>query len=81
MKQNKKNVPGALLEGLAEIVVTLIFFGIGALIISLFGVSIDSLDIDGDVIVLIGIVVPIVIFAIISALVQWLKKTLGGERK
>ena len=81
MKLNKKKIYEGLLEALVEIVLTLIFFGIGALIISLFGIKLDSLNTDGDLIVLIGIIVPIVIFGIIYALVRFFKKKLGGKYK
>ena len=81
MKLNKKKIYEGLLEALVEIVLTLIFFGIGALIIGLFGVELDSLDTDGDLIVLIGIIVPIVIFGIVYALVRFFKKTFGGKHK
>lgn len=81
MKLNKKKIYEGLLEALVEIVLTLIFFGIGALIISLFGIKLDSLNTDGDLIVLIGIIVPIVIFGIIYALVRFFKKKLGGKHK
>jgi len=80
VKKSKKNFTHALLEGLAEIVLTLIFFGIGACIISLFGVNLDSPNIDGDSIILIGIVVPLVVFATVCALVQWFKKKIKGKR-
>ena len=81
MKLNKKKIYEGLLEALVEIVLTLIFFGIGALIISLFGIKLDSLNTDGDLIVLIGIIVPIVIFGIIYALVRFFKKKLGVKHK
>ena len=42
MKKGKKKNGAVLLEGFAEIVLTLICFGIGAFIVSLFGVSLDS---------------------------------------
>ena len=81
MNINKKKLSEGLLEAILEIVLTLIFFGIGALIIGLFGVELDSLDTDGDLIVLIGIIVPIVLFGIVYALVRFFKKTFGGKRK
>ena len=76
MKKDKKRIRDALLEGLIEIVLTLIFFGIGAFIISLFGVRLDSASMDFDLIALIGIIVPIVLFGIVFALVQWIKKVI-----
>ena len=85
MKKDKKKIGAVLLEGLleglAEIVLTLICFGIGAFIVSLFGVSLDSPNIDGDLIILLGIVVPVVIFGAVYTLVQWFKKIIGSKRK
>ncbi len=81
MKKDKKKIGAVLLEVLAEIVLTLICFVIGAFIVSLFGVSLDSPNIDGDLIILLGIVVSVVIFEAVCALVQWFKKIIGGKRK
>ena len=74
MKKEKKKKKEALSEGIAELVLTLVFFGIGALIISLFGISIDSANIDFDLLCLIGIVSVFGIFAIISVFVKWINK-------
>ncbi len=81
MKKDKKKIREVLLEGLAEIVMTLICFGIGALILSLFGVSLELAIIDYELIVLIGIVVPVVIFGTVHALVQWFKKVIDSKCK
>ena len=74
MKKDKKKLKEAVFEGLIEIVLTLIFFGIGALMIGAFGVPLDSPNVDFDMIILIGIVAPAVVFGIVCALVRWLKK-------
>lgn len=55
MKKDKKKLKEAFFEGLLEIVLTLIFLGIGALIVSVFGVELDSPNIDFDLIVLLGV--------------------------
>ena len=81
MKKDKKKNGAVLLEGLAEIVLTLICFGIGAFIVSLFGVNLESPNIDGDLIILLGIVVLVVIFGTVHTLVQWSKKIIGSKRK
>ena len=77
MKKDKKKLKEAFFEGLLEIVLTLIFFGIGALIVSAFRVELDSPNIDFDLIILLGIVV----FGIVCSLVQWLKKIIKGKQK
>jgi len=81
MKKNKKKIGAVILEGLVEIVLTLICFGIGAFIVSLFGVSLDSPNIDGDLIILLGIVILVVIFEIVHTLVQWFKKIIASKSK
>lgn len=75
MKKSKKQIKEAFFDCLLEIALTFIFFGIGAFILSLFGLVLDSPNVDVDLTVLIGIVVPIVIFAIIFALVRWVRKS------
>ena len=74
MKKDKKRVKEALLENLCELIFTLIFFGIGMLILSLFGVNCDSSDIDGDLVVLVGVVAFFAIIGISFALIKWIEK-------
>ncbi|MBE6576816.1 MAG: hypothetical protein E7653_01595 [Ruminococcaceae bacterium] len=81
MKKDKKNLKEAFLEGLLEIVLTLVFFGIGALIVSAFGIELDSPSIDFDLIVLLGIIVLVAVFGLVCVLVQFLKKTVKGKQK
>ena len=85
MKKDKKKLKEAFKEAffevLLEIVLTLIFFGIGALVVSAFGVELDSPNIDFDLIVLLGIIVLAVVFALVCALVQWLKKIIKSKQK
>ena len=81
MKKDKKQLKEAFLEGILEIVLTLIFFGIGALIVSAFGIELDSVSIDSDWIILLGIIVLLVIFGLVFALIQWLKKIIRGKQK
>ena len=63
-----------ILEIVGEIVLTLIFFGIGALIVRAFGARLDSDGMDDELIILIGIVVFAVIIGIVFALVKLIKK-------
>ena len=75
MKKEKRRIKEILLEGLTEIVLTLVCFGIGAFVFGLFGASLDSPNVDGDLIVLLGVFVVLAIFGVIYALVRWIKKT------
>ena len=81
MKKDKKKFKEAFFEGLLEIVLTLIFFGIGALVVSAFGVELDSPNIDFDLIILLGIIVPVVVFGLVCTLIQWLKKIIKDKQK
>ena len=74
MKKDKKQVKETLFEILCELILTLIFFGIGMFIFSLFGVNLDSPDIDGDLVVLVGIVAFFAIIGISFTLIKWIKK-------
>ena len=76
MKKDKQHIREALLEGVLEIVFTLLFFGIGAFIISSFGLDLDSPSVDFDLIVLIGILVFFVALAAASFFVTRIKKHL-----
>ncbi|MBR6680113.1 MAG: hypothetical protein IKL59_02510 [Clostridia bacterium] len=80
MKKDKKKIGEALLEALGELVLMLIFFGIGILIMGLFGVELDSSGLDDELIILIGIIACAVIFAIIWIAVQWIKKIIRIKR-
>ncbi len=81
MKKGKKNIKGLLLEGLAELAIFLFSFAIGVGIITLFGVELDYANIDFDLLCLIGIVSFFGIFAIVNALVLWLRKTFKRKDK
>ena len=79
MKKNKKRRVEGLLEGLGELVLTFIFFGVGAYIVSLFGVDFDSPDVDHDLLVLLGIAALAVIVVIVYVLVRWIKKMIRNK--
>jgi hypothetical protein len=81
MKKDKKKMKDAFFEGLLEIALTLVFFGIGALIVSAFGAELDAPNIDFDLIVLLGIVVPLAGFGVVYALFQWFKKIIKRKQK
>ncbi len=80
MKKDKKHIGLALLEGLGELVLTLLSLGIGVFIVGLFGVDFESPNINYELIILLGLAVFFVIFGIICAFVQWIKKILRGKR-
>ena len=81
MKKGKKKLKEAFFELAFEIVFTLLFFGIGALIINAFGIELDAQSIDFDLIVLLGIVALIIVFGAVYALIQRFKKTSNKSRK
>ncbi len=76
MKKDKGRFKEALLEALGEIIISAVFFGLGALIIILFGVEFEWAETAPDTVILIGITVFFVIFAIIFVLV----KLIEGKR-
>lgn len=80
MKKQKTRIGEALLEILLELLMTLIFFGIGALILYLFGVNLDALNLDGDLVILLGIVAFAAIFGAMFALVAYIKKIFTKKR-
>ena len=81
MKRSKKEIGIALLEGLVEVILSLVFFGIGAFVVGLFGVKIDSLNVDGELLVLIGIAALFAIFGLVYVLVKWVGKKIESKRK
>lgn len=81
MKPDKKTRREALFDCLLELVLTVIFFGIGALMIHLFGVKLDSPNLDFELIVLIGILTPVALFGVIDAAVKTIRKRIKEKRK
>lgn len=78
MKSKKDAFKENLLEGILEIVFTVIFFGVGAVLVHLFGelfkLDLDVFSMDEDLIVILGIVAFFVICAIVALLVNIIKK-------
>ena len=70
MKRDKNKFKEAFFEGLLKIVLTLIFFGIGALTISAFDVKLDAPSIDFGLIVLLGIVSLVFAFGPVCELIR-----------
>lgn len=82
MESKKKRIKEGLLDALLEILFSLIFFGIGALALSLFGVDIDSvLNADGELLILVGIAVVFIPLIIILCLVHFVRKRRKNERE
>ena len=69
-----KKLASNLAEGLIELIVMLICFGIGALIVWLCGIDLNDPNLDHDWLILLGLVVFALIIAAISALVIGIKK-------
>jgi len=74
MKKDKKQKLYAFLEALAEVVLTMVCFGVGVFIVGLLGVDIESPNTDPDIVLLIGLVSFFIIFGIVCFLVRLLKK-------
>ena len=80
MKKDKKHFKEVLLEGLLELALTLLCFGIGALIVGLFGFGARIADMDFELIALLGLAATLVIFAGVYALVQGVKKRVKSRK-
>ena len=74
MKRNKKQIKEDLLDGLLEIILSLIFGAIGVLIISLLGIDLDASSIDLDLLILIGLVAFLAVFGITYVVIHLIKK-------
>lgn len=72
MKKPKGKIKEALLDMLLEIIIGAVFFGIGAVIVSIFGIGLIKTD--PELIMLIGIVVFFVVFFLAYTLIQRIKK-------
>ena len=73
MKKDKNKIKENFFEGLTELVFALVFFGIGALILHIFGIDLDAPNIDFDSIVLIGIVAVVALVGIVCAVLGAIK--------
>lgn len=71
MKKSKSERKEAWMDALLELVVAAVLFGLGALVLSAFGVGVDTVD--GDVVLLIGVGAMALLGAVIWA-VEILKK-------
>lgn len=69
MKIDMKKIKEGCGEAVAEILLSLLLFGIGAVVLSLLGVDTDAEWLDGDLMMLIGfgaVIIPVgIIFAVI----------------
>ena len=73
--KRKSHFREVILEIACELALTLVCFGLGDLILHLFGVDGRSLlDMDSDLVVLVGVGVILVIFVASYFLVQFIKK-------
>ena len=64
----------AILEVLAELVLTFVCAGIGLLVVRLLGVKADLLYMDSDLLILIGVAALALCFGVAWALIHWIKK-------
>ena len=72
-------------EALLELLAYGVAFLIGAVIVGLFGFNLDDPSLDGELIVLIGLVVPLVVFAALAGIVTFcvkkVKKALRARKE
>ena len=84
-KEKKEQIKNGLIEVFLELVVYGVAFLIGAMIIGLFGVNLDDPSLDGDLVVLIGLVVPLVVFAAligtVSFCIKKIKKAIKTKKE
>ncbi|MBQ2735230.1 MAG: hypothetical protein IJF33_05295 [Clostridia bacterium] len=84
-KEKKEQIKNGLIEVFLELVVYGVAFLIGAVIIGLFGFDIDDSSVDGDLVVLIGLVVPLVVFAAlvgtVSFCIKKIKKAIKTKKE
>ncbi len=71
----KKIDRGSCLEAVGEFVLEIVLFGIGAVVLLLFGIELDSESLDGDIVTLIGIGVIIAVGLLIFCIARVIRKT------
>jgi len=81
MKKDKNKIKENFFEGLTELVFALVFFGIGALILHIFGIDLDAPNIDFDSIALIGIVAVVAVVGIVCAVLGAIKLSRKRSKK
>lgn len=74
MKRSKSQWKETLLDAIGEIVIYLVFFGVGALVLALFGIDVDAVDV--DTILLIGVGVLALLGGVI-----WVAEILKKKKK
>lgn len=74
MKKDNRKIKEKLLDVAFEFVLMLVLFGIGALILGLFGVEINIASIDPEFVILVGIVALFLFFGIGYLLAKGIKK-------
>ena len=81
MKKDKKRIREAFVDALVELACVLLFFGIGAVVVGLFGAEPDWLGMDMEWIALIGFLVSLLLFGMICGLVKCVKKLRRKKHK
>lgn len=80
MKNSNPKIGETLLEALIEIVLAVICFGIGTLVLNLFGVGFSLWEVDPDRIILIGVFAFLFVLALVCIIVQWAKSIAKGKQ-
>ncbi len=76
--EKEKCLSWILLEGLGELLLTLLCLRIGMLVVSLFGVDVTSDTVGYDLLCLLGVVIFFAVFGAICAIIHLIKKTRNG---
>ena len=74
MSGNKNKLTEGLIEIILEVVLSIVLLGVGALVASLCGISIDFENTDPDFLMLIGVLVLFVIFAVVYGIIKLIRK-------
>ena len=73
-KQTNEQLRGGCLEAVGELVLYLIFFGLGLLVVGLFGGNTALDEVDPDLMVLLGILALGIVAAVVFGLIKLLKR-------
>lgn len=79
MEKRKRTVKEIVFEIFLELILTLVFLGIGALVLILFGADFNFLEIDPELVTLIGFGAVLVLFVLVYIIVRLVKKVKANK--